>query len=247
MEQATTQRRKFSTALESIRMSPIVSISEEARVRAIEYEKSGNEFIRFQRGEIDFQTPAHIVAAIHEGLDKGLTKYPKSGGENFFKEAVIARLRRDFGAADLAPKNVVATYGGQEGLELSFKLFAKGAGFSPTWSCALENFVPYAQIEFEEVPLNEDFSVNYERVESAIAGRDFFYLNNPQNPTGKVFTEAELRTIVDICTRAGAFIIADEAYEKIIYDGLKHHSLSSVQQDNIITVFTFSKTFAMTG
>lgn len=239
--------RRFTRALEEIRMSPIVSISEEAREAAPEFEKSGRPFIRFQRGEIDFGTPGFIVDALKEGLDKGLTRYPKSGGEDFYKDAVLGRLRRDFGVEDLERRHVVATYGGQEGLELSFKLFERGAGFSPTWSCALENFVPYAQLDFEEVPLNEDFSVDFDRVENAVKDRDFFYLNNPQNPTGKVFTREELLQVVDICTRHGVYVIADEAYERIIYDGRRHWSLSQVKQENIITVHTLSKTFAMTG
>lgn len=243
----TTTRRKFSKSLEDIRMSPIVSISEEARIRAQDYERDGGTFIRFQRGEIDFPTPDYISAAVKEGIDKGLTKYPKSGGENFFKQAVIERLARDHRVEDIGPDNVVATYGGQEGLELSFKLFERGAGFSPTWSCALENFVPHAGVDFEEVPLNPDFSVDYDKLERAIAGRDFFYLNNPQNPTGKVFREEELVRIVDICTAAGAFIIADEAYEKIVYDDRAHYSLAKVKKDNIIAVFTLSKTYSMTG
>jgi len=228
-------------------MSPIVSISEEARGRAKEYEKSGRKFVFFQRGEIDFPTPAYIIEAAKQGLDMGLTKYPKSGGEDAFRQAVVNRLRADQGITDLDPSHVIATYGGQEGLELSFKLFKRGAGFSPTWSCALENFVPFAQIEFEEVPLNRDFSIDYDKVEKAVQGRDFFYLNNPQNPTGKVFTEAELRRVVDICTRHGVFVIGDEAYEKIVYDGHQHWSLARIQQENVITVFTFSKSFAMTG
>jgi len=246
MESTITDKR-FTETLENIRMSPIVSISEVARVRAAEFEKSGKQFVRFQRGEIDFPTPTYIVDAVARGLEKGLTKYPKSGGEDFFKEAVIGKLRRDYGVTDIEPDNIVATYGGQEGLELSFKLFSSGAGFSPTWSCALENFVPYAQVDFEEVPLNADFSVDYDRLEDAVRGREFFYLNNPQNPTGKVFTEEELRKVVEICARHNLFVIADEAYEKIVYGDRAHWSLSQLQQDNIINIFTFSKTYAMTG
>jgi aspartate aminotransferase len=235
----------FNPAMEDIRMSPIVSISEEARERAVEFEKSGQRFVFFQRGEIDFPTPRFIVDAARRGMEDGLTKYPRSGGENFFRQAVARRLKIDHDA-DVDASQVIATYGGQEGLELSFKLFKKGAGFSPTWSCALENFVPFAQIDFCEVPLNADFSVDYDRVEDAVRGRDFFYLNNPQNPTGKVFSPEELMRIVEICTRHGAFVIADEAYEKIVYDGA-HFSLSKLAQDNIITVFTMSKAFSMTG
>jgi len=247
MNHVATKLKEFSRSMEDIRMSPIVTISEEARIRAADFERDGRKFIRFQRGEIDFATPRYITRALSEGLEKGLTKYPKSGGEDFFKEAVIGKLRRDHQVDDIGAANIVATYGGQEGLELSFKLFSRGAGFSPTWSCALENFVPHAQIDFLEVPLNPDFSVDYDRVEDAVRDREFFYLNNPQNPTGKIFTEDELIRIVEICTRHGVFIIADEAYEKIVYDGLEHYSLTKVRQDNIITIFTLSKTYAMTG
>jgi len=246
MESPTT-RRKFSPSLENIRMSPIVLISEEARARAEAFEASGKTFIRFQRGEIDFPTPAHIADALVEGVAKDLTRYPRSGGEDFFRRAVVERLRRDYAVGDLDPENVVAMYGGQQGLELCFKLFSRGAGFSPTWSCVLENFVPHAGIDFEEVPLNADFSIDFDRVESAIRGRDFFYLNNPQNPTGKVFSRDELDVITELCTRHGVFIVADEAYERIVYDGLEHQTMARVQQDNVISVFTFSKTFAMTG
>ena len=240
-------RERFQESLENIRMSPIVTISEEVRVRAQEFEKNGTPFIRFQRGEIDFNTPSFIMDAVKEGLDKGLTKYPKSGGEDFFKEAVIARLERDYNARGLTSDNVIATYGGQEGLELSFKLFSSGAGFSPTWSCALENFVPFAELDFHEIPLNDDFTVDYERLDEGTRGKDFFYLNNPQNPTGKVFSRGELEKIVDICTKNGCYIISDEAYERFVFDGLKHVSLTEFEQDNIISVFTFSKSFAMTG
>jgi aspartate/methionine/tyrosine aminotransferase len=240
-------KERFQESLENIRMSPIVSISEEVRTRAKEFEKNGRAFIRFQRGEIDFATPSYIIDAAKEGLDKGFTKYPKSGGEDYLKDAIVGKLRRDFGVTDVVPANIVVTYGGQEGLELAFKLFARGAGFSPTWSCALENFVPYAGLDFAEIPLNEDFSVDFDRLESGIRGKDFFYLNNPQNPTGKVFTRAELDRIVDICTRMGCYIISDEAYEKFVYDGLKHISLTEYKQENILSVFTFSKSYAMTG
>lgn len=239
--------RRFSPCLENIRMSPIVTISEEARRRRIHFEKKGMTFIPFQRGEIDLPTPGFIVEAAYQGMKKGMTKYPKSGGEDFFKEAILTSLERDYDIHDLDPGHVVVTYGGQEALELAFKLFSSGAGFSPCWSCALENFVPYADIDFTLIPLKKDFTVDYDQLGKKLEGKDFFYLNNPHNPTGKVFSPAELERIVEVCTSLGAFVIADEAYEKITYDGLQHHTLAAVPQENIVTVFTFSKTFSMTG
>lgn len=238
---------RFQPSLEEIRLSPIVSISEEVRSRAPEFEKDGRPFVRLQRGEIDFPTPPFIVEAAKEGLDRGLTKYPKSGGEPFLKDAILARLERRYGATGLGRENVVVTHGGQEGLELSFKLFRSGAGFSPTWSCALEDFVPYAQIPFTQVPLNADFSVDYDRLRAAVRDVEFFYLNNPQNPTGKVFRREELDEIVRICTENECWIVSDEAYEDLVYDGAEHVSLAGYDQENIIAVFTLSKSFSMTG
>jgi len=241
---------RFSDSLSNVRMSPIVSISEEVRKRAPQFtQTTGKKFVLFQRGEIDFSTPRYVVEAAKKALDAGFTRYPKSGGEDGFKDAIISKLR-DFNRVDgLTRDNVAVTYGGQEALELSFKLFAgrKGAGFAPTWSCALENFIPYADIDFVEVPLKKDFSVDMTGLEEVVRDIAFFYLNTPQNPTGKIFSEEEVRAIVGLCAKHGVFVVSDEAYERIVYDGQRHFSPLSLPYENIIGCYTFSKTYAMTG
>jgi aspartate/methionine/tyrosine aminotransferase len=241
---------QFHPDITNIRLSPIVAISEQVRQRAPEFQKAtGRQFILFQRGELDFPTPAYIVDAAKRALDAGHTKYPKSGGEDPLKDAIVGKLRAYNRVEGLKRENIVCTYGGQEALELSFKLFhgSKGAGFAPCWSCVLENFVPYANIDFIEVPLTQDFRVDYGSLEQVIKQVKFFYLNTPQNPTGKLFTEEEVRQIVGICRNHGVFVISDEAYEQIVYDGRKHFSPLSLDADNVIGCYTFSKTYAMTG
>ena len=241
---------EFNEALTNIRMSPIVSISEEVRKRAPLFtEQTGKKFVLFQRGEIDYPTPSYIIEAAKRALDAGYTKYPKSGGEDVLKDAIIAKLAHFNKVGGLARDNIVCTYGGQEALELSFKLFAgrKGAGFAPCWSCVLENFVPFAGIDFIEVPLEADFSVNFGELDQILKDVSFFYLNSPHNPTGKLFSEEEVRTIVELCSRHGVYLISDEAYERIVYDGKSHFSPMSLPYDNMIGTFTFSKTYAMTG
>lgn len=241
---------KFDDALTNIRLSPIVSISEQVRKRSAQFtQQTGKQFVLFQRGEIDFPTPEYIVQAAKRALDSGYTKYPKSGGEDSFRDAILAKLREYNKADGLTRENVVCTYGGQEALELSFRLFSgkKGAGFAPCWSCVLENFIPYAGIDFMEVPLQKDFSVDYGKLEAVLKQVAFFYLNSPHNPTGKVFSEEEVRTIAELCSRYGVYLISDEAYERILYDGKKHFSPLSLPEDHIISAFTFSKTYAMTG
>lgn len=240
----------FSKNLENVRMSPIVSISEEVRKKSKEFkELTGNDFLLFQRGEVDFATPKYIKDAAVKGLELGLTKYPKSGGESFFKEAVVKKMECYNNVKGLTAENVTATYGGQEGLELSFKLFEgkKGAGFAPCWSCVLENFVPYCNIDFIEVPLEHDFSVNYDALKKIMPDISFFYLNNPQNPSGKLFNEEEITRITGICEEYNVFLITDESYESIVFDNEKMFSALSLPYKNIISVYTFSKTYSMTG
>ncbi|MFA5803013.1 MAG: aminotransferase class I/II-fold pyridoxal phosphate-dependent enzyme [Melioribacteraceae bacterium] len=241
---------KFSENLLNVRMSPIVSISEEVRKRAPEFKAvTGSDFVLFQRGEIDFQTPLFIKEAAKKALDNGFTKYPKSGGEDVFKEAIIYKLNYFNNATGIDNENIVCTYGGQEALELSFKLFEgkKGVGFAPCWSCVLENFVPYCAINFHQVPLESDFSIDFDRLDKELEGASFFYLNTPQNPTGKLFTKEEVTRIAELCLKHGAFLISDESYEAIVFDGAKHFSPTSLEYDNIVSTFTLSKTYAMTG
>lgn len=240
----------FSKSLATLQLSPIVSISERARQLAPAFiERTGEDFVYFQRGEINFPTPDYITAACAKALAQGLTKYPKSGGETVFKEAIARKMARVNGTQGLQADDVIVTYGGQEALELVFKLFEgqRGAGFAPCWSCVLENFVPFCQIDFEEVPLNADFSVNYDALDKVLQHVAFFYLNTPQNPTGKVFTEVEIRAIADLCEQHGVYLISDEAYERIVYDGIDYFSPMALNKDFIIGCYTLSKTYAMTG
>lgn len=240
---------EFNPSLVNIKLSPIVKISEEVRALAPEFEKGGQKMLYLQRGELDFSTPQYISDGLQEGISKGYTRYPKSGGEPWFKEALVEKLKNFNKASDLKPENIIVTYGGQESLELMFQLFfeKEGAGFSPCWSCVLENFVPYSRVKFHEVPLEDDFSIDYDKLEDMVKKVEFLYVNNPQNPTGKVFTYEELEKIVEICSRHDKYIISDEAYERIVFDGKEHISMIAFPYEKILGAFTFSKTYCMTG
>lgn len=236
----------FNESMENIRLSPIVAISEEVNKKSLELKK---DFILFQRGEMGFETPKYIVDVMIASLRLGYTKYPISGGHPELKKAIIQKLNRFNNIQNLDNDNIVVTHGGQEGLQLVFKLFEgkKVVAFSPVWSCVLENFVPYANTNLVEIPLEKDFSIDFNLLEHTIEGAAFLYLNTPHNPTGKVFSEEEILTIVNICKKHNVFILSDEAYEKIIFDGKKHFSPMRLDYENIISVYTFSKAYAMTG
>jgi aspartate aminotransferase len=236
----------FNQAMENISLSPIVAISEEVNRKSLE---TGKEFILFQRGEIGFSTPKYIVDAIVEALNQGLTKYPISGGHIKLKKAIIQKLGSFNNVHGLEPDNIVVVHGGQEGLQLVFKLFEgkKAVGFAPVWSCVLENFVPYSRTDFRQVPLADDFSIDYDLLENEIKDASFLYLNSPHNPTGKIFSKEEVERIVEICRKYSVYILSDEAYERITFDGKSHFSPMQLDYENIIAVYTFSKTYAMTG
>jgi len=232
--------------MENISLSPIVAISEEVNRIAAE---TGKDFILFQRGEIGFQTPQYIIDELTNALNQGQTKYPVSGGHMKLKNAIIQKLGSNNNVNGLEPDNIVVVHGGQEGLQLVFKLFEgkKAVAFAPVWSCVLENFVPYSRTDLKQIPLEADFSINYDLLEKEVKDAAFLYLNSPHNPTGKIFSREEVEKIVDICRKYGVYILSDEAYERITFDGIAHFSPMQLDYENIIAVYTFSKTYAMTG
>ncbi len=232
--------------MERISLSPIVAISEEVNRKSAE---TGKDFILFQRGEIGFPTPQYIIDAAVQALNQGFTKYPISGGHIKLKTALVKKLNEFNNVKDITPENIVVTHGGQEGLQLAFKLFEgkKAVAFAPVWSCVLENFVPYARTNLKQIPLEQDFSVNFDLLEKEIKDSAFLYLNTPHNPTGKIFSEEEIKKIVEICKKYTVYILSDEAYERITFDGKKHYSAMQLDYEKIISVYTFSKTYAMTG
>jgi len=242
-------RDRFSYAIENIGMSPIVGISEEAMALEPFFKaRTGKSFLYFQRGEMGYDTPDYIKIALIKALLDGKTKYPKSSGEGLLKLAIVDRLKQD-SVRNISVKNIVCTAGGQEALQLSFRLFdgEKGATFSPFWSCISENQAPYASIDLQEVCLNDDFSIDFNVLEEMLSNVSFFYFNNPQNPTGKVFSREDVEKIAYLCYTHGVYLISDEAYQDIVFDGEKHFSASLIDLPNIICAFTFSKSFAMTG
>lgn len=242
----------LNPAFTRIGLSPIVEISERIRDVAPGWEqRHGAKFAYLQRGELADDTPAYITRAMEKAVAAGLTRYPKSGGEPWFKDAVIARLAAN-GLPGFGREHVIATYGGQEGLQLVFNLFAGGrvVSFAPTWSCVLDNIAPYAGCRLDPVALVEKdgaLEVDFAQVEAKLPGAALLYVNSPQNPSGKVFSREELSRLNDLCLRYGVRIVSDEAYEDFTFGGVRHVSMLEFPGDHIFGVFTCSKSYAATG
>ena len=245
-------KRTYSSRFQAIGLSPIVAISEQIRNLAPSFERGGESFAYLQRGELADPTPGFVISATQKALAAGLTRYPKAGGEPWFKEAVIRHLAREHGIQDLGPEHVLCTYGGQEGLQLVFGLFAGGRvlSFAPVWSCVLENTFPYTEYDLVTSDLLEQegrLEVNWPDFEAKLETVDLLYLNTPHNPTGKVFTRAELERILALCRRHEVLVVSDEAYKDFVYDGAEHVSPLALADQGVVGVYTCSKGFAATG
>lgn len=242
----------LNPAFTRIGLSPIVEISERIRDVAPRWEaRTGERFAYLQRGELADDTPAYITRAMAQAVASGLTRYPKSGGEPWFKDAVLSRLAAN-GLPGFAREHVICTYGGQEGLQLVFNLFAGGrvVSFAPTWSCVLDNIAPYAGCELDPVALVEkdgQLAIDFAQVEAKLPGAALLYVNSPQNPSGKVFSREELSRLNDLCLKYGVRIVSDEAYEDFVFGGAKHVSMLAFPGEHIFGVFTCSKSYAATG
>ncbi len=235
----------------NIGLSKIVQVSERARLLAPDFEKkSGRPFIYFQRGEVGYPLAPFILDGLREAIEKGWTKYPKSGGESFFKDAVV----NDLAARDitgLKPDNILATMGGQEGLQLLFSYFRGRAcaGFTPAWSCMFDNIFPYTETNFIPIPLHAQngWAIDFAAVERTLPRVDTFYFNSPHNPTGRVFPRADIERLCALCQKYGVLLICDEAYKDLAYTGEHFSPIQDPRWENVAVVNTFSKAFAATG
>jgi aspartate/methionine/tyrosine aminotransferase len=242
---------RIHPTFENIGLSRIVAISERARILAPGFEKkSGKPFIYFQRGEVGYPVPAFIADALREAVEKGATKYPKSGGENYYKDAVIKDLASR-GVSGIGQEHIVATMGGQEGLELIFS-YMRGkscAGFTPCWSCMFDNVFPFTETNFVAIPLKAEsgFAIDWAHVERVLPTVETFYFNTPHNPTGRVFARADIERLAALCARYGVLLVCDEAYKDLAFTGEHYSPIADERLGNVVSVNTFSKALAATG
>jgi len=242
---------RIHPSFHGIGLSKIVQISERARIMAPDFEaKSGKPFIYFQRGEVGYPVPPFVSNGLQEAVAKGWTKYPKSGGEAFYKDAVLRDLAKR-GISNLGPENVVATAGGQEGLQLIFSLFRgkTAAGFTPAWSCVFDNIFPYSETTFIQVPLRAElgWAIDFAAVEKVLPSVEIFYFNSPHNPTGRVFSRADIERLCTLCAKYGVLLVCDEAYKDLVFTGEHYSPIADERFQNVVVVNTFSKSMAATG
>jgi aspartate/methionine/tyrosine aminotransferase len=223
-------------------------------------ESAGERIMHMERGEPDFDTPPHIVEALAKAARDGHTHYPEERGQRALREALVEKLARQNGIVSHVD-DIVVTAGGTHALYLALQCLLSAGDellvLSPYWM-AIPKLVGYAAgASYRSLP------VYLELLEGAWTPAEFaarlraalkpetkgIYLNTPNNPTGAVVSPEHLAALAEVAIERDLWVISDEAYEHMVYDGAKHVSIASLpgMTERTLSVFTFSKSYAMTG
>lgn len=223
--------------------------------KANKLEAEGRKIVHFEVGQPDFDTPANIKEAAKKALDQGVTAYSSNYGDIRLRRAIAEKLERMNHLKVDPTKEIMVTCGGEEAVAAAlFALLEKGDEVL----IADPSYIPYssltkiAEAEPVYVPLDEKngYCFDLEKLEAAITNKTkLLILCTPGNPTGTMMDEESLRKLAEICCRHDILVLADEAYEQVLYDGNKHISMASLPDmwERTITVQSFSKTYSMCG
>lgn len=240
----------------SKRVSPIApSITLAITAKAKQMQREGIDVISFGAGEPDFDTPESIKEAGIMAIKSGFTKYTADSGIPELKKAVCEKLKRDNNLS-YEPAEILISCGAKHSLfNAIFALCDEGEEViipAPYW-VSYEEQVKMAGASSIIVNTSEenDFKLTQELLKEAVTPRTkAIILNSPCNPTGTVYGKEELEALANLAVENGIYIISDEIYEYLIYDGIKHFSLANLSQkvkEITITINGVSKAYAMTG
>lgn len=240
-------------ARRATKISPSPTLSIDARAK--ELAAAGEKIINFGVGEPDFDTPEHIKAAAIEAMARGMTRYTPVPGTLELRQAICAKLLRENGLS-YSPGEIVVSCGAKHSLYNALQVLVDEGDEvivpAPYWVSYIEQ-VKLAGAEPVVVTTRpeNDFKLTPAELAAAITPRTrLLILNSPSNPTGSVYTIAELQALAAVVVEADIWVLSDEIYEKLTYDGAKHVSIASLGPEikaRTVVVNGVSKAYAMTG
>ncbi|MBD0386028.1 MAG: pyridoxal phosphate-dependent aminotransferase [Nostoc sp. C3-bin3] len=234
-------------------VTPSLTLAIAAKAKGLKAE--GIDVCSFSAGEPDFDTPAHIKAAAVKALDEGKTKYGAAAGEPKLREAIAHKLKIDNGL-DYKLENVIVTNGGKHSLyNLMVALIDPGDEViipAPYWLSYPEMVTLVGGVPvIVPTDATTGYKITPEQLRKAITPKTkLFILNSPSNPTGMVYTPDEIKALAQVVVDADIFVVSDEIYEKILYDGAEHISIGSLGKeifDRTLISNGFAKAYSMTG
>ena len=215
----------------------------------------GIDVVGFGAGEPDFNTPENIKAAGIAAIEENQTRYTPAAGLMPLRKAVCARMKEDLGL-DYEPSQVVVASGAKHSVYAAIMVCCDPGDeviiAAPYWLSYSEMVRMAGAVPVEVVASKEQhFKITAEQLEAAITPKTkMFMLNSPSNPTGMVYTKEELEALAAVCGKHGIYVLADDIYYKLVYDGIEYTSIASVSpamKEQCIIVNGVSKTYAMTG
>ena len=241
----------LSNRAQSLKPSPTLAINAKAK----SMQAQGIHVISFGAGEPDFDTPENIKQAAKKAIDDGFTKYTPVGGMDELKDAIIKKFQRDSGLSYKRSEIIVSCGGKHSFYNLAQAIFDQGEQViipAPYWvsyppMVALAGGLP---VMVETTEKNE-FKITPDELKKAITPKTkALIINSPSNPTGSAYTKRELEKIAEVAISNNFFVISDEIYEKIVYDGFEFTSIASLSEEmkkRAVIVHGVAKTYAMTG
>jgi aspartate aminotransferase len=240
----------LSDRIKSLSVSQTLAMAQRSR----ELTAKGIDIISLSLGEPDFNTPDYIKEAAKKAIDDNYSKYPPVPGYSDLREAISAKFKKENGL-DYSPDQIIVSAGGKHSL-INVILSIVNPGeeviiLAPYWVSYFDQIIlAGGKPVVIEASLDNDFKISPEQLEDAITKKTrLIIFNSPSNPTGMVYSHDEMEKIARIVEKhEGLFVISDEIYEHIIFEG-RHVSMASFEfiHDRVITVNGVSKGYAMTG
>ena len=234
-----------------LKPSPTLAIDAKAKAMI----SQGMDVVNFGVGEPDFDTPDNIKEAAIKAIKNGFTKYTAVGGIDVLREAIVKKLKEDNNLI-YSKNQIIVSCGAKHSLyNIAQVLFDRGDEViipAPYWvSYPDQVILNNAKPVIVDTSEDNNFMLNIKELKKKITKKTkAIILNSPSNPTGSAYNKNTLEEIAEIAVRKKIFIISDEIYEKIVYDGFKHISVASLNnkiKDLTIVVNGLSKSHSMTG
>ncbi|MDD3229466.1 MAG: pyridoxal phosphate-dependent aminotransferase [Oscillospiraceae bacterium] len=222
--------------------------------KATQMQKQGADVIHMEIGRPDFDTPEVIKQAAYDSIKKGNVFYTSNYGTPELRQAIADKLSRENGV-DYTLEEILVTIGVGEGTYAAIAAFLNPGDEvlvpDPIWLNYIHvpNFFGAVPVSYSLLEEN-DYQLNIDEIESLVTERTrMLVINTPGNPTGVIQNRQTLEQLADLAKKHNLIVVADEIYEKLVYDNAKHVSIASIpgMKERTITLNGFSKCYSMTG
>ena len=234
-------------------IAPSATLAISAKAKQMKAE--GIDVVNFGVGEPDFATPENVKEAGIQAIRDNKTKYTPAAGVLELRKAICKRMKEDLDL-DYEPSQVVVASGAKHSVYLALMVCCDPGDevvvAAPYWLSYAEMIRMAGAVPVEvRAQASANFKITAEQLEAAITDKTkMFMLNSPSNPTGMVYTREELEALAAVCEKHGIYVLADDIYCNLVYDGIEYTSIASVSpamKEQCIVVNGVSKSYAMTG